>query len=491
MDVFTGLAGTPDTTGSWTDLDATGALSGSVFDATAVPPGTYQFQYFVPASGPCSADSAVVSVEVGTGLNAGVGGAVTICGGFLAYDLFQALGGSPDPGGTWTDDLGTGALNGSQINASLLPQGGPYPFTYTVQDPNCGDVQATVEVTTTEYPDPGAGGPLVLCSTDGPVDLFDELGGNPDPGAWTGPGGQPFGGIFDPAVDPPGEYAYTVAGTAFCPDTSAVLGITVNLPPDAGADGQLLACDTVTSLELFQGLGGTPQSGGVWADLDGSGALADGLVNTTLLTPGSYSFGYQVDVPGCGSDNAIVELTVVDGVRVVDVELTCNEEDRTYTVTFTIEGGDPASYTVTGLDGSISEQAPYVFESLPVITSAPFELIVDDQYGCAAVEVEGASPCEFTEEVFVPGAFTPNGDGINDYFQIPGIEGFPLNEVVIFNRWGSEVFQANGYDNRTVFWDGTAVDALLPGELPTGTYYYVIDLGTGAEVIKGYVYLER
>ena len=491
VNVFSGLTGTPDTTGSWTDLDGTGALSGATFNATSVAPGSYQFQYFLPGNGPCPADSAVVTVEVGTGLSAGVGGPVTICGGITAYDLFQALGGSPDPGGTWSDDLGTGSLTGSLIDASLLPAGGTYPFTYTVQDPNCGDVQATVEVSTTEFPDPGSGGPLVLCSTDGVVDLTGELGGAPDPGSWTNPGGQPFNGQFDPAVDTPGEYVYTVPGTSSCPDTSAVLDITINQPPDAGSDGQLLACDTLTALDLFPGLGGAPQTGGTWSDPGTTGALTNGLVNTTLLPAGSYAFDYTVDVPGCGSDDASVVLTVVEGVTVRAVQLDCNEEDRTYVVTFIIEGGDPGTYAVTGLEGTITEQAPYVFESVPVITSEDFEVIVDDQYGCGAVVVAGSSPCEFTEDVFVPGAFTPNGDGINDFFQIPGIEGFPLNEVIIFNRWGTEVFKATGYDNRMVFWDGTSVDALLPGELPTGTYYYVIDLGNGAEVIKGYVYLER
>ncbi|HMC96746.1 MAG TPA: gliding motility-associated C-terminal domain-containing protein, partial [Flavobacteriales bacterium] len=200
---------------------------------------------------------------------------------------------------------------------------------------------------------------------------------------------------------------------------------------------------------------------------------------------------YTVDVPGCGSASAQVNVMVVTSVSVVDLTRTCNEEDRTYVVTFTIEQGDPASYQVTGLDGSISAGPVYVFTSTPIFTSQDFEAFVQDQYACAPVHLTGDTPCDFEEDVFVPQTFSPNGDGVNETFLIPGIEGYPDNTVVIFNRWGGKVFEEAGYDNRTVVWDGTSPNAAISGPAPAGTYFYIVDLANGKEALSGYVYLNR
>lgn len=96
---------------------------------------------------------------------------------------------------------------------------------------------------------------------------------------------------------------------------------------------------------------------------------------------------------------------------------------------------------------------------------------------------------------FVPEAFSPNGDGINDYFEILGIEFYPGNSLEIYNRWGNRVYQAFDYgiNSSPVFWDGKANTGFTLGndELPSGTYFYVLNLGNGEKRIVGSVYLDR
>ena len=90
-----------------------------------------------------------------------------------------------------------------------------------------------------------------------------------------------------------------------------------------------------------------------------------------------------------------------------------------------------------------------------------------------------------------------DGDGINDFFIIKGIEAFPNNVVKIFNRWGIQVFEVTGYNNRDKVFNGTStaratMDA--SGKLPQGTYFYIIELNdpNGKEKDKsGSLYLKR
>jgi gliding motility-associated-like protein len=103
--------------------------------------------------------------------------------------------------------------------------------------------------------------------------------------------------------------------------------------------------------------------------------------------------------------------------------------------------------------------------------------------------------CEFTDQVVVevrrliepPNTFTPNGDGKNDAWLIPGIAGYPGAVVNVHDRWGQRVFTSNGYREP---WDGTNGG----GALTDGTYYYHIQLsqaGSGSTPYTGFVSIIR
>lgn len=493
FDLFDALGPLAQPGGNWTDVGGSGALAGSVFDPAQAGVGQWVFTYGFASNGPCPATSRQVTVNVVLGPSAGEGASITVCGADESFPLITGLGGDPDPGGTWTDQQGTGALvAGGLLNATLLPVGTTAGFTYTVEDAACGSVSATVVVTVADFPDPGVGVVIVRCISDAPLDLFGQLQGTPDViGLWTGPDGEPHGTTFTPGTDVAGPYTYTVQGDGVCPDSSAVIDVQIDLPPDPGISSSVLACDTLQALDLLAQLGGSPDPGGIWTAVPPVPGTGSGVVATSGLEPGAYTFTHTVSNVGCGTAASQVVLEVVGAVQVRDVVRECNEQDRTYVVSFLIEEGDAATYAVSGLEGTLVPGSPSIFTSEPIFTSDGFEAFVSDQYACAVQVVTGESPCVFDDEVFLPEAFSPNGDGINDSFVIPGIEGYPGNSLLIFNRWGARMFQGEGYDNRSVVWDGTSPEGLYDGQAPAGTYYYILDLGAGGDPITGYIYLNR
>ena len=95
----------------------------------------------------------------------------------------------------------------------------------------------------------------------------------------------------------------------------------------------------------------------------------------------------------------------------------------------------------------------------------------------------------FYDPLVIPNAISPNGDGINDYWEIEGLGHFNQRELVIYNRYGLVVYRTNFYENE---WSGFSnVGQLKRGnQLPGGTYFYVLQLGAQSSH-KGYIYVKR
>jgi gliding motility-associated-like protein len=93
-------------------------------------------------------------------------------------------------------------------------------------------------------------------------------------------------------------------------------------------------------------------------------------------------------------------------------------------------------------------------------------------------------------DLIIPEGISPNGDGVNDTFEIVGLEDYPDNHISIYNRWGRLVYESSNYQND---WDGRSQDALTLGTglLPEGTYFMVLELGGDLKPVKGYVYLNH
>jgi len=99
--------------------------------------------------------------------------------------------------------------------------------------------------------------------------------------------------------------------------------------------------------------------------------------------------------------------------------------------------------------------------------------------GCADTVAIVVAPSNLN----IPNIITPNGDGKNDAFEVPGLLFYPSSELLIFNRWGNEVYRSESYANS---WNGSG--------LAGGTYYYILnrkDKKGKITTFKGWIYLKR
>lgn len=102
-------------------------------------------------------------------------------------------------------------------------------------------------------------------------------------------------------------------------------------------------------------------------------------------------------------------------------------------------------------------------------------------------------------DVFVPNVFTPNADGVHDYFKIRCLYNYENPVMQIFNRNGNLIFKKDHYGNLDywgsedqAFWNGRSANKLnmMNDELPVGTYYYILKLGDG-KVLTGFIFLGK
>lgn len=179
--------------------------------------------------------------------------------------------------------------------------------------PSCS-APASGSVTLTVTQPPVAGDDvanLSLCTTSAAVDLFTLLGASAQTGGTWSPALASGTGVFNPAVDASGTYVYTVAGTAPCPDDTASVTVTVNTPANAGSDGTLTVCSNSTGVNLFNSLGGTPQTGGIWSPALASGT---GVFNPAVDAAGTYTYTVAGIAP-CASDSATVTVSITPSVN--------------------------------------------------------------------------------------------------------------------------------------------------------------------------------
>ncbi len=118
--------------------------------------------------------------------------------------------------------------------------------------------------------------------------------------------------------------------------------------------------------------------------------------------------------------------------------------------------------------------------SPPFDTSYTFHVTSD--YGCGTAM--DTVRVKYFKDIYIPNAFTPNNDGLNDRWNLPALPAFSQAEVSVYNRYGQLIFFNKGYTNQ---WDGTFKG--MPQS--SGVYTFIIDLKNGLKKLYGIVMLIR
>ena len=286
------------------------------------------------------------------------------------------------------------------------------------------------------------------------------------------------------------------------PDSFVVTGTGTRTTPSLFDNDHILNPDGSTSSVTSSTVNISTQS--VTTDATGNTVTPtinpDGTVTIPNgLNPGNYTITYQL----CTTSSPIACTTGVVTFVVSEEEL---PEAKTVSVTTFIN--TPVEVRVT--DKSTTQVTVTTPPSKGIATSNgdgtityepnngfvgvdEFEYTLCNASGCSTATVR----VTVTADLIIYNGVSLNGSALNNHFHIGGIEAYPNNTVRIYNRWGVEVFNAEGYDNLTKVFNGRSnARATIEANdrLPQGTYYYIIEYYDAAnEKHKevGWLYLKK
>ncbi len=278
--------------------------------------------------------------------------------------------------------------------------------------------------------------------------------------------------IVNPAV-PTWYYLTVTDGLGETAIDSVFVGLDPIYAYNAGPDTSVCIGDSVM-------LGGAANSfvGGVtysWfpiAGLDNATAPRPMFIGTT-----SSAYTLTITSPNCPNKQFVITVTV-NQLPVVDA-----------TGAATIEEGQSTPLIATGATtyfwmppNGLSNTTGALTNAEPIVTTTYIVFGIDDN-GCSDWDTVTVTVMA-NDEIVLYNTFSPNSDGINDFFHIGNIQKYPDCRLEIFTRTGQQVYAKTGYDNS---WDGTNYG----DKLPETTYYYTLDLGGDFPIMYGHVTIVR
>lgn len=282
--------------------------------------------------------------------------------------------------------------------------------------------------------------------------------------------------IANPVANPsvPTWYYLTVTDGAGDTQTDSVL---VNLDPiyayNAGPDTAICIGESVTLGDPDNSFAG----GVTYTWTPGTGLSSTSAPRPVFSGSVTTTFTLTITSPSCPSKQYIITVTV-NQIPIVDAS-----GDNT------IQEGQSTPLSATGATtygwyppGGLSTTVGPLTNAEPIVTTTYYVIGIDDN-GCSAWDSVIVTVIA-NDSIVLYNTFSPNGDGINDFFHIGNIAKYPDSRLEVFTRTGQQVYAKTGYDNS---WDGTNYG----DKLPETTYFFTLDLGNDGPVYYGHVTIVR
>ena len=368
----------------------------------------------------------------------------------------------------WTTTDGT-MVSGQSTPVVTVNASGTYTLTVTNTITGCSSSDEAVVTLDNTLPLADAGSDQLINCQNTQVQLN---GSNSEQGGeinyrWTTTDGNIISGASSELalVDLAGTYRLTVTNTGSgCSqnDEVVVTGNAIAPQADAGIN-KTLNCQNPTAILGGASGQGTPASDHTYQWTTNNGNIVSG-VNTPQVTvnaAGTYTLTVTNTVNNCAAQD---QVTVSGSPEPPTVEAGAD---------MVVASGEEVQLQAVSNSNVSYQWSPAAAVDNPNI---PNPKVIADHTITLTVTVTDNNQCvaedqitltvPLAEDLVIPNSFSPNGDGVNDSWNIPGIEYLGAYTLEIFNRMGNSVHRGN-----SINWDGT-----YHGEvLPTGTYYYVLN----------------
>jgi gliding motility-associated-like protein len=304
--------------------------------------------------------------------------------------------------------------------------------------------------------------------SDGWIKIVTTSGVAPYTFNWTTPDGN--SSLQDLSNLKAGHYSVVITDKNSCTTTGDFdlteplkLGMNLTIPLSADGIHNIICAGSSTGSIDVNPLNNAGSVTYLWSD--------GHTEKTRLNIPAGIYRVIIMDQNNCNADTTVT-LTEPDSIKITfDVTQALCPDSPDGEIRSTVTGGVPGGYAYLWSDNTTGTSISNILEGW-------YWLRVTDANSCAVKDSIKMVPQRNTCLV-IPNIFSPNGDNINDVWNIGMTDIYPNIEIKIFNRWGELVWKsARGYPDP---WNGRSNGIVLPID----SYHYIIDLHNGSKPILG------